>query len=273
MAQYRTGTASTVNGSPTVTGVGTSWLSEVSPNDFFIISGNAAAQDKVSYVVAGIISDTEIQLSVPYAGSPYTDQSYVIHRDFTSSGLPLMQDGELETVYLFNKVAEAVTDSSGFGSAAFVDTGTNNGEVPLNDDLGSAAYIDTGTDPAEIPTNNDLSSGAFTTVGTAATKDTGAAVGQVLLADELGANSGSIYDTSNYQPNINEGVNYPVVMLNLSGGTIAADATIAGSNLRWVRVDTSGNSTTLNSAMGTWKNISGATIPANIISVMTKVSQ
>lgn len=45
---------------------------------------------------------------------------------------------------------------SSLGTAAYVDTGTDSGDVPLNSDLGTSAYVNTGTGGSEIPTNDDL---------------------------------------------------------------------------------------------------------------------
>ena len=53
MTQYKTGTASVTNNSPTVTGSGTLWSANVSTADSFTIAG-----DGVMYDVASVDSDT-----------------------------------------------------------------------------------------------------------------------------------------------------------------------------------------------------------------------
>lgn len=103
MSQYRTGTVSVTNGSATVTGSGTSWLAEVAANDWFVVSG-------VKYEVSGVASDTSLTLTANYGGTTGSGLSYVIHRDFVD-GFPLMQDGDLETVTLFNQIITAISEN------------------------------------------------------------------------------------------------------------------------------------------------------------------
>jgi len=120
MSQYKTGTVTVTNASATVTGVGTSWLTEVIPNNLFILSGMFVTQDdKVAYTVAGVVNDTTIQLSAPYAGANYVGQDYVIHRGFGANGLPILQDGDLETAPIFNLLSNVSTDVAALGTAAF----------------------------------------------------------------------------------------------------------------------------------------------------------
>lgn len=111
MAQYRTGTASVTNGSSTVTGSGTAWIGNVTQNDLFVYKG------VVYTVAADAVSDTELFLTAPYAGTSEIDVGYVIHRDFNNLGIPLMQDGDLETVALYNELVKYVGDNDGFVKA------------------------------------------------------------------------------------------------------------------------------------------------------------
>ena len=64
MSQYKTGTATVTNGSATVTGTNTLWLANVTAGDSFTVAGDA-----VMYDVASVDSDTQITLSVAYAGA------------------------------------------------------------------------------------------------------------------------------------------------------------------------------------------------------------
>ena len=78
MSQYSTGTVSINNGSATVTGSGTLWASNVSAADSFTIAG-----DGVMYDVASVDSDTQITLSVNYAGVTASGAVYAIGTSFT----------------------------------------------------------------------------------------------------------------------------------------------------------------------------------------------
>jgi len=68
---YTTGTVSGSSGSATLTGVGTSWLSNVTPGDELVISG-----DSNTYKVYNVDSDTQItlynKLSAAASGAAYT---------------------------------------------------------------------------------------------------------------------------------------------------------------------------------------------------------
>jgi hypothetical protein len=78
MAQYTTGTVTVVNGSNIVTGVGTNWLTEVSVGDTF-----KKKSENAIYEIAAVDSNTQIRLSVNYAGSGESGAEYQITRDFT----------------------------------------------------------------------------------------------------------------------------------------------------------------------------------------------
>lgn len=53
------------------------------------------------------------------------------------------------------------------GTAAYIDVGTDAGQIPQNSDLGEAAYLDTGTAPGNIPLNSDLGSASLLDSGMA----------------------------------------------------------------------------------------------------------
>ena len=91
--QYKTGTASVTNNSPTVTGTNTLWLANVTAGDSFTVAG-----DGVMYDVASVDSDTQITLSVNYAGVTAASAVYTIARDFTSpDNFPELTTGDIET--------------------------------------------------------------------------------------------------------------------------------------------------------------------------------
>lgn len=72
MAWYRSGTVSVTNGSTTVSGSGTDWISGVGVGEGFI------APDGKIYEVAFIASATSLTLASPYLGSTGTGQTYQI---------------------------------------------------------------------------------------------------------------------------------------------------------------------------------------------------
>ena len=93
MSQYKTGTATVTNNSPTVTGTNTLWLANVTAGDSFTVAG-----DGVMYDVASVDSDTQITLSVAYAGATASGVVYTIARDFTSpDNFPELTTGDIET--------------------------------------------------------------------------------------------------------------------------------------------------------------------------------
>jgi len=91
MAQYQF-TANLTNGSSTVQGIGTEFTSEVQAGDLFKRVGDSAW-----YTVASITSDTELELSAPYAGATESSASCVITRDFTPNyNFPELDLGDVD---------------------------------------------------------------------------------------------------------------------------------------------------------------------------------
>ena len=104
MSQYKTGTATVTNGSPTVTGTNTLWLANVSAADSFTIAG-----DGVMYDVASVDSDTQITLSVNYAGSTAAGAVYAIGTSFTvPDNFPEMSQGDIETATIFTRAMRKI---------------------------------------------------------------------------------------------------------------------------------------------------------------------
>ena len=102
MAQYKIGTATFTNGSATVTGSGTSWLSNVSVNNWIARAGTANTTYP-SYIVGSVVSDTEITLTAPYSGDTAVDAGYVAHKDFTPDGAPIWANGDVEFASIQNE--------------------------------------------------------------------------------------------------------------------------------------------------------------------------
>ena len=97
MAQYKTGTATVVNGSEVVSGTGTQWLSNVKPGNGFVMAGVGLVYD-----VSSVDSDTQLTLTVPYGGAVRTG-AYAVQRDYTVDGIPEMSQGDIETAAIFTR--------------------------------------------------------------------------------------------------------------------------------------------------------------------------
>ena len=104
MSQYKTGTATVTNGSPTVTGTNTLWLANVTAGDSFTVAG-----DGVMYDVASVDSDTQVTLSVNYAGSTASGAVYAIGTGFTvPDNFPEMSQGDIETATIFTRAMRKI---------------------------------------------------------------------------------------------------------------------------------------------------------------------
>ena len=104
MSQYKTGTATVTNNSPTVTGTNTLWLANVTAGDSFTVAG-----DGVMYDVASVDSDTQVTLSVPYAGTTASGAVYAIGTGFTvPDSFPEMSQGDIETATIFTRAMRKI---------------------------------------------------------------------------------------------------------------------------------------------------------------------
>ena len=104
MSQYKTGTATVTNGSATVTGTNTLWLANVTAGDSFTVAG-----DGVMYDVASVDSDTQITLSVAYAGVTASGVVYAIGTGFTvPDNFPEMSQGDIETATIFTRAMRGI---------------------------------------------------------------------------------------------------------------------------------------------------------------------
>ena len=128
MSQYKTGLASTTNGSATVTGSNTLWSANVSAGDSFTIASTG-----VVYDVAAVNSNTIITLSVAYAGPTASGAVYAIGTSFTvPDNFPEMSQGDIETATIFTrgmrkiqgKFSALVSDISGKADQATTYTET-----------------------------------------------------------------------------------------------------------------------------------------------------
>ena len=104
MSQYSTGLSSVTNNSPTVTGTNTLWLANVTAGDSFTVAG-----DGVMYDVASVDSDTQVTLSVPYAGTTASGVVYAIGTGFTvPDSFPEMSQGDIETATVFTRAMRKI---------------------------------------------------------------------------------------------------------------------------------------------------------------------
>ena len=104
MSQYKTGTATVTNNSPTVTGTNTLWLANVTAGDSFTVAG-----DGVMYDVASVDSDTQVTLSAPYAGTTASGAVYAIGTGFTvPDSFPEMSQGDIETATIFTRAMRGI---------------------------------------------------------------------------------------------------------------------------------------------------------------------
>ena len=104
MSQYSTGLSSVTNGSATVTGTNTLWLANVTAGDSFTVAG-----DGVMYDVASVDSDTQITLSVNYAGTTASGAVYAIGTGFTvPDSFPEMSQGDIETATIFTRAMRKI---------------------------------------------------------------------------------------------------------------------------------------------------------------------
>ena len=118
--QYKTGTASTTNGSAIVTGSGTVWLASVTAGDSFTIAGTG-----VVYDVASVNSNTSITLSVAYAGATASGAVYAIGTSFTvPDNFPEMSQGDIETATIFTRAMRKIQGKfSGVASGTTAEIG------------------------------------------------------------------------------------------------------------------------------------------------------
>lgn len=104
MAQYKIGTVSVTNGSATVTGSGTAWLTEVQAGDIFSVIA-----DNVTYNVGSVASNTSLTLTAPYTGASGSGKTYTIVRDFTTNySYPLLYDGDVDLADIISRAFNAM---------------------------------------------------------------------------------------------------------------------------------------------------------------------
>ena len=101
---YRQGKASLTNGSTKVTGVGTNWATAgINPGATFRIDGLPYALE-----VKRVVSDTEIELVMPYYGTTASAQSYSIDRNFQSTLPAKIASDVTDMVGIYEQIRDGV---------------------------------------------------------------------------------------------------------------------------------------------------------------------
>ena len=216
MSQYSTGLSSVTNGSATVTGTNTLWLANVTAGDSFTVAG-----DGVMYDVASVDSDTQITLSVNYAGTTASGAVYAIGTGFTvPDSFPEMSQGDIETATIFTRAMRKiqsrftglVSDISGKADQATTYTETEVDSL-LDDKAAIAGQIFTG----------DIAAPKIT-----------ASTGILFGTDTAAANTLDDYETGTWSPtggndaNIT-GVTYSESSYTKIGGLVTISGKVTGT--------------------------------------------
>lgn len=84
--RYETGTVGVTNGSPTVTGTGTSWNTELKAGDFIHIGATGQTSPTTDwYEIGSVDSATQVTLTTNYSGATASGQAYSARQTFTGS--------------------------------------------------------------------------------------------------------------------------------------------------------------------------------------------
>lgn len=131
MSQYREGTVNLTGGSATVTLVGGDAAANITIGNWFIVTSNVTGAF-VQYTVAATPSGAgSFSLTAPWpsANGSQTGVNYVIQRDFSASGLAILDGGEAAFPTLYNRnnqIMEGLASGGGpggtLGNLAFLNT-------------------------------------------------------------------------------------------------------------------------------------------------------
>ena len=169
--EYDTGTIAVTNGSPTVTGSGTSWYSAATHYPAWgsddAQSGRVITIASVDYTIKSVNSATQLTLTANYAGSTDTGLDYVIgtegqkvqapdgnpiiryHQHIDASATEYFFGRTKNHIYLWSSVWSAWVDKTlagGFSDATSVDIVSVNNRVLMTDGVNKLVYwADTST--------------------------------------------------------------------------------------------------------------------------------
>lgn len=135
MGQYQTGTVTVVSGQSTVTGQGTSFLTNVSAGDVFKKRG-----EDVTYQVASVSSNSLIYLSSNYSGSGAYGVEYQIHRNWSPYlALAELASGDRDWAYHMTQGMIRKIDKYLGGESQLPYTITVSGQLKTNTNLAIGA--------------------------------------------------------------------------------------------------------------------------------------
>lgn len=163
MPQLKTNTVTVTNGSNSVVGSGTAWLTGPNPvtvGAYLIISDENGGSPTV-YEVQTIPSDTSITLTTNWAGVTGTYNA-VIHIDFLPNGVPQLTSGDLETVAVINRAHKILGDGEGVAAATTTTRGTVEKATQPEMDAGTAD---------KFPSSAEVKAFFDSNTGTVASKD------------------------------------------------------------------------------------------------------
>ena len=255
MSQYSTGLSSVTNGSPTVTGTNTLWASNVTVGDSFTIASTG-----VMYDVASVDSDTQVTLSVAYAGPTASGAVYAIGTSFTMpDNFPEMSQGDIETATIFTramrkiqgKFSGIVSDISGKAAIA--------GQVFTGD--------------IEAPALDVLDDNGLAKIIVGSGSNIANSIHGIEFRDRYGASGFPDGQVGSYIRTLRTG---PLGEYNLTFGTTASTGSDAVERMR---IDKSGNITpgsdntqTLGSASFRWSEVFAGTGTINTSDARDKTS-
>ena len=128
MSQYSLGTVSVINGSPVVTGVGTSWSSALAAGQLFALNNVF-----VWYTILSVNSDTQITLTGNYVGATTNAATYIVQRDFTpNNNYPIPSYGDTGSATL---IAQTLLQLDAELAALSVVTQTIQGNIVVDGQL------------------------------------------------------------------------------------------------------------------------------------------
>jgi len=144
MTQYRDGTVDLVNGSPVVQLVDGTVSGNILPGQWFVARG--VPSENIPFTIAAIdIPRNRFSLNVPWPNVSDAGRPYTIHRDFSPSGFPEIDQSDVELPSIWNewvRVLEGVLSGSisvtTSGTAWFTGSGApsnaigNDGDFYLN---------------------------------------------------------------------------------------------------------------------------------------------
>lgn len=116
MALITTGTVSVTQGSSTVTGVDTLFITDaVAVGDFFQLS-----LDPLLYVIASIETETSLTLQINYAGATASDSTYQILTDFYSYNIIKLFPEMKDSFYVLNKNFQIIANQLAIAGASAI---------------------------------------------------------------------------------------------------------------------------------------------------------